>query len=242
MLGQRTTCHARFSALGVAAGQPVLQFLDRQLLDFGTAASIMVAGRIVFTGKIVAIEAEFRDGMAPAAGLRAEDAYRALAMQTRRRTFEAMTDAGIVAKIAQERGFAATIDMPGPALPRVVQSNQTDLDFLRARAAVNRVDLILGDGGLILRRRRRGSATALTLGAALRSFTGTAAPTNPSAAIVGRAVVDGIADFDLGGNVDLHGVGGLFTGEHVVTEIVTRFDPANGLQSMLSCERAKLPS
>lgn len=239
-IGQRTTCHARFSALGFAADQPVLQFLDRQLLDFGTAVSITVAERILFAGTVAAIEAEFRDGIAPAAGMRAEDSYRALATEPRQRSFTAMTDADIAARIAEENGLSAAIDMPGPVLRKLVQSGITDLDFLRARAAVNRVDLILGDAGLVLRRRRPGSATKLAFGAALRGFTGSAAPPGPAPAIVGRAVIDGAADVALGGTVDLRGVGEVFTGKHAVTEIVTRFDRTTGLQTILACERAKL--
>jgi uncharacterized protein len=241
-MGQRTTCHARFSALGLAGGQPVLQFLDRQLIDFGTPVSISVAERILFAGTVAAIEAEFRDGAAPAAGMRAEDAYRALATKPRRRSFTRMTDADIAARIAAENGLSATIEMPGPVIPRLVQSDTTDLDFLRARAAVNRVDLILDDAGLVLRRRRAGSATTLIIGAALRGYTGAAAITGPAAAIVGRAVVDGTVDVALGGTLDLRGIGAVFTGTHAVTEIVTRFDRTTGLQTILTCERMKLSS
>lgn len=239
-LGQRTTCHARFAALDPSDGTSRLQFLDRQLLDFGTPIEIAVAGRKLFTGAIAAIAAEFHDAVAPAAGLRGEDVYGALAAQTRRRSFEAMTDAGIAARIAGEHGFAATIDMPGRVIPRLVQADQTDLEFLRARAAANRVDLILGDDGIVLRRRRPGRATMLTLGAALRSFSGTAAPGNTAAPIVARAAIDGTIGIELGGGVDLRGIGTLFSGVHVVTEIVTRFDLAGGLQTLIGCERARL--
>lgn len=241
-LGQRTTCHARFSALDLSDGTPRVRFLDRELLDFGTTIEVAVAGRTLFTGPIAAITAEFSEAVAPAVGVRGEDAYGALATQTRRRTFEAMTDAGIAARIASERGFAATIDMPGPVLPRIVQADQTDLEFLRTRAAANRVDLILGDGGLVLRRRRPGRATMLALGAGLRSFSGTAAPGGTGASIIARAVIDASAAVELGGGVDLRGVGALFSGAHVVTEIVTRFDPADGLRTQISCERTRFPA
>lgn len=241
-LGQRTTCHARFAALDMSGGTARLQFLDRQLVDFGTRLEIMIADRRLFIGTIATIAAEFHEAVAPAVGLRGEDAYGALAATTRRRSFEAMTDASIAARIASEHGFAATIDMPGPVIPRLAQEDRTDLEFLRARAAANRVDLILGDGGLVMRRRRPGPAIPLALGAAMRSFTGTAAPANAATPIIARATIDGSVAIELGGRVDLRGVGALFSGVHVVTEVVTRFDLADGLQTLIGCERARLPA
>ncbi|MBL8697964.1 MAG: hypothetical protein JNK67_06310 [Alphaproteobacteria bacterium] len=239
-IGQRTTCRARFGALGSAGDTVGLQLLDRQLLEFGRSIEIAAAGRTLFAGSVAMLEAEFRDGVAPAAGMRAEDRYGALVAQPRRRVFEAMSDAAIAARIAAEHGLAARIDIPGRALPRVVQQDQTDLEFLRARAAVNRVDLLLGDDALVMRRRRPGRPVTLALGAELRGYTGTASPTGSSAAIAGRAVLAGAPAIELGGGVELRGIGAAFEGGHVATAIVLRFDLAGGLQTELACERATL--
>jgi phage protein D len=113
----------------------------------------VIGGARVFKGEIVGIEPVFDAGGESRVIVRAFNRLHRLTRAPKSRTFENMTDAGIVARIAADNGLAA-----GPALPEtsgpgnVDQNNQTDLAFLRERAARIGLDVAVDDNTLMLRR------------------------------------------------------------------------------------------
>ena len=93
------------------------------------------AGRSVFTGEVVAIEPHWEGRDRPVV-IRGFNRLHRLQRTARTRTFTDVTDAEIVETLAAEHGLvpapAAGLDVRYEA---VYQHNQTDLEFLRARAA-----------------------------------------------------------------------------------------------------------
>lgn len=97
-------------------------------------------------------------------------------MVRRTRSFERVSDADVVRRIAGDHGLSSEIDMPGPTHPVLVQSNQTDLAFAQERARLRDADLWLQDGTLHVRPRssRQGAGLDLALARNLLSFSATA--------------------------------------------------------------------
>lgn len=163
------TLVARFVAVGPRAGADVeqLQYLDGQTLDFGKEleVSIGVPGeeRIVFGGRISAIEADFEDGREPVVTVFAEDDLMKLRMTRRMRTYEQMTDAEIAAAIASEHGLTPATGADGPSYDVVQQLNQSDLAFLRERAEQVQAEIWCDAGTLHFKSRANRTATQLTL-------------------------------------------------------------------------------
>src|SRR5690606_29448693 len=83
---------------------------------------------------------------------------------TRRfRTYENTTDAQIAEEIAREHGIAAEAAGSGPTYDRVQQWNQSDLAFLRERAAQIRAEVWIQDDTLHFQTRSGRRGTEITL-------------------------------------------------------------------------------
>ena len=110
-------------------------------------------GARIFKGEIVGVEPVFEAGGDTKVTVRALNRMHRLTRGRKSRTFEKKTDADIVSRIAADNGLVA-----GPALPEtsvydyVVQNNQTDLEFLRERAARIGFEVVVDDNTLMLRR------------------------------------------------------------------------------------------
>ena len=160
---------ARFLASGGSSdqGRGKINWVDGAILDFGKTlrATLGLPGgeRVVFEGKITAIEAEFAEGAAPAVRVLAEDALMDLRMTRRSKTYEQVSDADIASAIAAEHGLGDDISVAGPTYDVVQQLNQTDLAFLRERAAAVQAELWILDGTLHMATRDVRSASAVTL-------------------------------------------------------------------------------
>jgi len=117
-----------------------LQYLDRSLLDFGKTLTVTLGPpdqqRQVFDGRISAIEVGFAEGGPPLVTVYAEDALMKLRMTRRSKTWENLSDAGIAQELAKEHQLTAQADADGPTYSVVQQWNQSDLAFLRDRAAL----------------------------------------------------------------------------------------------------------
>ncbi|MBA4175711.1 MAG: hypothetical protein C0505_03995 [Leptothrix sp. (in: Bacteria)] len=157
---------------GSDAGVGYLWF-DRATLDFGKRFTVKLGDSVVFEGRISALEARFPEATPPTLALRAEDALQDLRMTRRTRHFANQSDADVVRAIAGDHGLQTTIDLPGAALPLLVQANESDLAFLRRRARAMDADLFVRDGTLhaVARASRAGPALRLSRGAELREFT-----------------------------------------------------------------------
>ena len=113
----------------------------------------VIGGASVFKGEVVGVEPVFEDQGKSRVTVRALNRMHRLSRGRKSRTYEKKTDADIVSRIAVDNGLLA-----GPALPEtsvydyVVQNNQTDLEFLRERAARIGFEVVVDDKTLMLRR------------------------------------------------------------------------------------------
>ncbi len=172
-------CEARFANWGPLADSDRVDFylFDGQTVDFGKEIEIELgppgSTRRVFKGRISALEAQFPKERPPELTVLAEDRFQDLRMARRTRTFEDSSDADAMRAIISEHGLTADIDVDGPTHRVLAQVNQSDLAFLRERAAAVDAELWLDDRTLHVQARGRRDAgnVTLTYGAELIEFT-----------------------------------------------------------------------
>lgn len=106
----------------------------------------------VLEGEITAIEAHFTSGSQAPIIVRGYDASHRLNRGRFNRSFQNMTDSDVVKKVIGEVGIpAGTIDDSGAPHDYIFQENQTNMEFLRERAARNGFELFVQDGKLNFR-------------------------------------------------------------------------------------------
>src|SRR5258706_6356802 len=114
-----------------------LKWLDDAKLEPGKGLKIgsrvTSAEHPLFDGEIVEIEPDFRPG-AQRFVLRAFDRMHRLSRGRQVRSFQNVTDSDLVNKIARELGLKADVAGTGQLHPYALQANESNLDFLRARA------------------------------------------------------------------------------------------------------------
>ncbi len=164
---------ARCEATFAAWGDQGLRWHDRSSLDFGKALRITLGDGVLFDGRISGLEAGFPADGAPTLTALAEDRLQDLRMTRRNRSFENVSDADVVQRIASEHGLQADVDLPGPTYRALVQADRSDLAFVydRARACGGEIWV---EGTTLKARQRPRRATAplrLRLYQGLRSFT-----------------------------------------------------------------------
>lgn len=129
--------------------QSDFRFFDRAVLDFGKALVIMAgAGDSegeIFNGRISALEAAYAVSEPPTLTVLAEDRLMDLRMTRRTRFFEEMSDSDIIAQIASDHGLTPEIDLNDGSHPYIAQLNQSDLAFMRERAAANDCEIWVSD-------------------------------------------------------------------------------------------------
>ena len=125
----------------------------------------------ILTGEITAIETHFTSGAQAPIIIRGYDASHRLHRGCFNRSFQNMTDSDIVKKIAAEVGISTNkIDSSGAPHDYVFQQNQSNMDFLRSRAARNGFELFVQDGKLNFRKPKADSSLELTWLKDLNSF------------------------------------------------------------------------
>jgi phage protein D len=163
------TLRLTLKAVGAGAtGPPApMYYLDGKVVDFGSSLAVAVGPeetqRIVFEGKVSALEAVFVDGQPPLVVVSAEDALMRLRMTRRMRTYRDLTDAEIADAIAKEHGLSSQVDAEGPRYDVVQQVNQSDLAFLRERARLIRAELWCSGNTLHFATRTKRQGTKVTL-------------------------------------------------------------------------------
>jgi phage protein D len=312
-------CEARFANWGSHADSDRVDFylFDGQIVDFGKEIEIELGPpgrtRRVFKGRISALEAQFPKERPPELTVLAEDRFQDLRMARRTRTFEDSSDADAMREIISQHGLLADIDVDGPTHRVLAQVSQSDLAFLRERAAAADAELWLDDRTLHVqaRSRRDAGSVTLTYGAELIEFTvmadlahqrsalrvsgwdvagkeaidveagegavsselnelrgggarlgqalaertervGMATPLSQQEAqaladaryrrrarrfLTGAGVADGNPAIQVGGSVDLRGVGPLFEGKYYVTQVRHTYDLASGYRTTFQVER-----
>ena len=128
----------------------------------------------VLEGEITAMETHFTSGSQAPIIIRGYDISHRLHRGRYNRSFQNMTDSDIVKKIAKEVGIGfsdRTIDTSGAPHDYVFQENQTNMEFLRERAARIGFELFIQDGNLNFRKPSKvGNSLALKWLKDLHSF------------------------------------------------------------------------
>jgi phage protein D len=113
-------------------------------------------GVVLFKGEIVAIEPVFENGGERKVVLRAFNRLHRLTRGRKSKTYEKQTDRDIVSAIAAEHGLKAAvsgIEADDESSGQIYQHNQTDLEFLRTRAARIGYEVLVDDTTLYFRKR-----------------------------------------------------------------------------------------
>ena len=145
----------------------VLQYLDGSVVDFGKSLSVSIgppgSERVVFDGLVSALELDLDASHEPVVAIFAEDKLMKLRMTRRMKTYEQMSDADIAQEIASQNGLTADAAVDGPTYDVVQQWNQSDLAFLRDRAALVQAEIWMDGDTLNFKSRQNRQATDLTL-------------------------------------------------------------------------------
>jgi phage protein D len=99
----------------------------------------------VLLAEITGLEPAFTTDQPPMLTVRGYDHRHRLARGRRTRTFAQMKDSAIAAQVAREAGLRAQAKDTQTTLPFVVQSNQTDWEFLRQRAGLHGFEVYVRD-------------------------------------------------------------------------------------------------
>lgn len=157
-------------------GPPGYMLFDGGVVSFGKQIEVTLgppgASATVFKGRITAVGGRFGATRAPELTLQAEDDLQLFRFTRRTRTYEDVTDAEVAEALARAHKLDADCDAAGPRHRVLVQAAQTDLAFLRERAAAIDAQVWVADGKLMFKARkdRDGGEVQLTLGKMLRRF------------------------------------------------------------------------
>lgn len=169
---------ARFENWGTppGGGEPGFMFFDGGVLSFAKKIDVLLgptdAAVSAFSGRISAMGCLFSASGIPEFSIAAEDALQTLRMTRRTRTYENQSDADVAGIIGRGHSLQVDADAPGPTHKVLVQLGQTDLAFLRERAAAIDAQLWLENGRLKFKARadRDGGTVNLTVGDTLSRF------------------------------------------------------------------------
>jgi uncharacterized protein len=170
-------CELQVGNWGLKDGANGFLYFDRQTLDFGKELVIEVGGRKVFQGRISALEAGFPHSAPPVLTVLAEDRLQDLRMRRRTTAYADMSDSDIITQIASDHGLTPAVDVTGTTHKNLSRVGETDLAFLRRRAAELGAEIWVDDRTLHVA--PRGSRTTsprptLSYGRELREVTVTA--------------------------------------------------------------------
>jgi Bacteriophage probable baseplate hub protein len=169
-------CEATFSNWGTKNGTSGYLFFNRDDFDFGRELSIELgppgSQLPVFKGRITGMEAHFPSSADPLLTVLAEDRFQDLRMERRTRSFADVSDSDVFSQIASQHGLTPQLDVDGPTYRVLTQVNQSDLAFLRERAAAIDAELWVDDHTLHVqtRSRRNTNTVALRHGSTLLEF------------------------------------------------------------------------
>ena len=105
----------------------------------------------VMLAEITSLEPMFTAGQPPLLAVRGYDHRHRLARGRKTRTFVQMKDSAIASQIAREAGLRAQVEDTRVTLSYVIQSNQSDWDFLRRRASLIGYEIYVRDKVLYFR-------------------------------------------------------------------------------------------
>ena len=142
----------------------------------------------VMTGEITGLEPAFSNDRPPVLLVRGHDLRHRLARGRKTRGFSATKDSAIASTVAMEAGLRAQVTDSGTVHALVMQTNQSDLEFLRQRADLIGYEFFVRDRVLYFRPAADDQPATTVLDVAdLSSF----APRLSSLGQSGKAVVQG---------------------------------------------------
>lgn len=126
----------------------------------------------VMVAEIASLEPVFTTDQPPMLLVRGYDHRHRLARGRKTRTFAQMKDSAIAGQIAREAGLRAQVDDTKATLTYVIQSNQSDWEFLQRRASLIGYEIYVRDKVLYFRRPQSGAQPAdkLSLGEDITEF------------------------------------------------------------------------
>ena len=143
------------------------KWIDDALFDEGNPVEIAFGYRDdtqpQLSGEITGLEPDFPEGQAPTLRVRGHDRLHRLMRARRTRSYVDMKDSEIAAQVASGAGLTANVTDSAVKLPYVLQHDQTDLEFLKARACRIEFELAVQGRELLFRPRRFDASATLTL-------------------------------------------------------------------------------
>jgi len=143
------------------------KWIDDPMFDEGGAVEIDFGYRDrtspVASGEITGLEPSFPEAAPPTLTVRGYDRRHRLMRARRTRSFANMKDSDIAAQLASQANLRPRAEDSKVTLPYVLQSNQTDLEFLSARARRINFEVVAVDRELHFRPRKIADEPTMTL-------------------------------------------------------------------------------
>jgi phage protein D len=140
---------------------------DADLFSEGAAVSIELGyvddTQAVFQGEITKISPTFPESGAPTVAIEGHTRLHWLQGDRKTRTFQKMTDAQIVARIAQDAGLTPQAEDTQVKHDYIIQSNLSDLEFIRQRAKLLHYEVLVEDKKLIYRKAKEDQPKRFTM-------------------------------------------------------------------------------
>jgi uncharacterized protein len=143
------------------------KWVDDDLFKEGAEVEISIGYRDqtvkLFSGEATGLEPDFEEGMPPTLTVRGYDRCHRLTRARKTRSFTQCKDSDIASQVANDCGLRPSVVDSGVVLPYVLQQNQTDLEFLSARARRIGYEILARDRDLLFRPRPIDATPTLTL-------------------------------------------------------------------------------
>ncbi len=155
---------------------PRLEWVDGNSFQLGAEIEIGAKGEDdrqdkLLVGEVTALEPDYPAGSAPTLTIRGYDRAHRLHRGKKTRTFLQMTDSDVASKIAQEAGLRTDVTSTSEVYEYIIQSNQTDFEFLVERGKRIGFDVYVDGRTLTFKApQSRGQPIDLEWGDKLRTF------------------------------------------------------------------------
>jgi uncharacterized protein len=156
-----------FSLTCYDTAQMKVKWVDEALFREGNSVEIEMGYRdhrqVIFTGEITGLEPTFLENSPPTLTVRGYDRRHRLMRERKTRSYTNVKDSDIANQLAGSAGLKPQIEDSKVMLPYVLQHNQTDLEFLLARARRIHFEVVVDGKALIYRPRKIDAEETLTL-------------------------------------------------------------------------------
>jgi phage protein D len=144
-----------------------VKWMDDALFREGNPVRIQIGYRdhlqVIFSGEITGLEPDFPEARPPTLTVRGYDRRHRMMRQRKTRSFANLKDSDIASQLANGCGLKPEVEDSKVVLPYVLQHNQTDLEFLLARARRIDYEVVVEDKSLMFRPRKIRNSATLTL-------------------------------------------------------------------------------